>query len=293
MDGGLIRIGELSRETGVSADVLRAWERRYGLIRPRRTGGGFRMYAASDVARVRAMRELVDAGVPAGEAARRVLATGDGAATAIAPEPIAAARERLRSVLRAFDDAGAQAAIDRLFATFDLETVLTAVLLPELEALGEDWESGVATVGQEHFAVNILRGRLLALGRGWDRGLGPRLVLACPPGEHHDVSLVMFGLLAHERGWRVTFLGANTPLDSIVAAVQALGADALVVYATFATALTPCLESLAGLATTTKVYLAGAGAREAAAEVPASLVVLGEDIVAAADRISADWRRRE
>ena len=75
---------------------------------------------------------------------------------------------------------------------------------------------GDATVAQEHFASNLIRGRLLGIGRGWDSGEGPRAVLACAPGEQHDLGLIAFGLTLNRRGWRITYLGPDTPVDSLV-----------------------------------------------------------------------------
>ena len=283
-----MRIGELSRAAGVSADVLRAWERRYGLLSPERTSGGFRLYSHADLARVQSMLSLVEAGVPASEAARR-LATGiDAEPTAISGAPLDEVRRQLRTVLRAFDDGGAQAVLDRLLAAYELETVIVEVLLPELRSIGDDWAAGAATVGQEHFAANLLRGRLLALGRGWDRGVGPRLVLACPEGELHDISLVMFGLVANRRGWRITFLGADTPLESLASAVRATDADAVVIYSTTDEALRPIVTSVELLAPAA-VYVAGPGAEAASSGM---IMPLGDDVLAAAERISGDWRQK-
>ena len=286
MQPGLMRIGELSRESGVSPEVLRAWERRYGLLEPERTGGGFRMYSATDLARVRAMSALVESGVPASEGARRILSAGAPASGAAPSPPLDGLRSDLRRALRSFDDAGTQEVFDRLLARFDIETLIVEVLVPELRALGDEWSTGEATVGQEHFAANLLRARLLALGRGWDRGVGPRLVLACGESELHDISLAMFGLLAHARGWRITFLGANTPAETLVAAARTVAADAVVIFAMFEEALRPTIAQLSAFAPAA-VYFAGRGSGAVS-----EAFRLGDDLVEAADHISNDWRQR-
>jgi methanogenic corrinoid protein MtbC1 len=90
---------------------------------------------------------------------------------------------------------------------------------------------GEVSIAQEHFASNVLRGRLLGLARGWDRGAGPRAVLACPPDERHDLGLLIFGLALREHGWRITFLGADTPSNTLVETVQRIGPEALVLAA--------------------------------------------------------------
>ena len=90
---------------------------------------------------------------------------------------------------------------------------MTELVLPYLAELGRRWEGGQASVAHEHFASNLLRGRLLGLARGWDRGAGPRAVLAAAPGELHDLPLIIFGLALWERGWRITYLGGDTPFS--------------------------------------------------------------------------------
>jgi DNA-binding transcriptional MerR regulator len=210
---GLVRIGELGRRTGVSPELLRAWEQRYGLLQPSRSPGGFRLYSALDESRVRRVIELLAGGLSAAEAAREALLL-DGQAH-LGPADVAALSLELRQALDAFDDEKAHAALDRLLEGLPVESALADVLLPYLRELGHRWASGEATVAQEHFASALLRGRLLALARGWDRGRGQRVLLACLPGELHDLGLLAFGLLVASRGWRVTFLGADTPLDTL------------------------------------------------------------------------------
>ena len=218
---GLVRIGELGRRTGVSPERLRAWEQRYGLLQPTRSSGGFRLYSALDVARVRRMTELLESGLSAAEAAREALRV-EGQGAALRPADVAALAVQLRQALDAFDAEQAHAALDRLLAGVPVESVLSDVVLPYLRELGGRWASGDVTVAQEHFASALLRGRLLALARGWDRGEGPRILLACLPGELHDLGLLAFGLLVARRGWRVTFLGADTPLDTVTDAASRL-----------------------------------------------------------------------
>ena len=228
----LMRIGALSEQTGVSAELLRAWERRYGLLTPQRSPGGFRLYDDEDVACIRKMKSLTDAGLSASDAARHVMAAAVGSTLAQpGSPPLDAIRSQLGAAFRSFDEAALEAAIDSTFSTLDLDTATVEVFLPALRALGDDWSLGRVSVAQEHFALNVLRGRLLALARGWDSGLGPRALLACPPGEYHDVSLVLFGIAMHRRGWRITFLGANTPLDDIASAQERLSPRISVLFA--------------------------------------------------------------
>lgn len=250
-----LRIGELARRTGVSPELLRAWERRYSLLRPERSSGGYRLYSVEDERRVRTMTGALGRGLAAGEAAK--LALGDGTDAPSAGSLVEA--------LVAFDDVGAHAALDRLLSTLTLETVLRDSVLPALRELGERWQRGEITIGQEHFASNLLRGRMLGLARGWDRGSGPRALLACPAGEQHDLSLIAFGLALREHGWRITYLGADTPLATIDETATALRPDLVVVAAVDASRLSAGAEGLRDLGARFPLALAGAGADEALA----------------------------
>ena len=208
-----LRIGELARRTGVSPELLRAWEHRYGLLQPSRSAGGFRLYSPADEARVRRMTRLIADGVSAAEAARQAH-TADQAPPAPEPPIVDQLADQLRTALDRFDGAGAHAALDRLLGSVSVDAVVADVVLPYLRDLGDRWAAGRASVAQEHFASHLLRGRLLAIARDWDRGDGPALLLACLPGEAHDLGLLIFGILAARSGWRVTFLGADTPIDT-------------------------------------------------------------------------------
>ena len=260
---GHLRIGELSRRTGVAPELLRAWERRYGLLHPARSDGGFRLYSDADELRVELMRQYLREGLAAAEAARLALEGVDDRALSQADDgrpELEAGAARLRAALDAFEENAAQAALDDLFGAFTVETVLRAVLLPYLAELGDRWSTGEATVAQEHFASNLIRGRLLGIGRGWDGGDGPRAVLACAPGELHDLGLIAFGLTLNRRGWRITYLGPDTPVDSLVDAAGRLKPDLVVVTATTKRRLTPLMETLRELGRTTAVAVGGAGA---------------------------------
>lgn len=260
--GGYLRIGELSRRTGVAPELLRAWERRYGLLRPARSEGGFRLYSDADERRVELMRRHLRDGLAAAEAARHAVEGADERSTRmedVQPQ-LGAVAARLRASLDEFDEIGAQRALDELFAAFTVETVLAQVLMPYLADLGERWSKGEATVAQEHFASNLVRGRMLGIARGWDGGEGPRAVLACAPGELHDLALIAFGLTLNRRGWRITYLGPDTPIESVVETASRLKPDFVVICATTKRRLTPLAAALRKVGRSTAVAVAGAGA---------------------------------
>jgi DNA-binding transcriptional MerR regulator len=257
---GYVRIGELSRRTGVSPELLRAWEQRYGLLRPARSDGGFRLYSPQDEQRVATMRSHLEQGLSAAEAARITLDQESAPAPAAELPVLALGASALRAALDRLDESAAHAAIDELLSSFSVETVLREVVMPYLRELGDRWARGEASVAQEHFASQVLRGRLLGLARGWDRGLGPRALLACMPGEQHDLGLIMFGLGLRDHGWRITFLGPDTPLDTLSDAATTLQPDAVVLAATTSDRFESGRPALRRLARAVPLWVAGAGA---------------------------------
>lgn len=282
------RIGELSRRVEVSPTVLRAWEKRYELLRPARSEGNFRLYSFGDVARVWTMKAHLARGMAAAEAARLALAEDVGrpeGAVGGGSDPGQAAEE-LRAELMRFDEAGAHQILDRAFALHPLEQVLGEVVLPCLHRIGEQWERGEIGVAQEHFASTLLRSRLLTLAQGWNSGSGPAAALACPPGELHDIGLICFGLALWRRGWRIFYIGQDTPIDQLRRMVSSVKLSLLVVAAHSPELFKEPAHELRALGAEAHLAIAGAGASpEIAAELRAT--ALGEDAIAAAAAIAA------
>src|SRR5215204_3874419 len=128
MDAGHLRIGELSRRSGVSPELLRAWEHRYGLLRPMRSDGGFRLYSAQDERRIAVMRSHLERGVSAAEAARLTLEEEGGTAPRPDTPELEQGAAELLAALDRFDESGAQAALDRLLSAYSAEVVLREVV---------------------------------------------------------------------------------------------------------------------------------------------------------------------
>jgi MerR family transcriptional regulator, light-induced transcriptional regulator len=283
---GILRIGELSRRVGVSPEVLRAWERRYGVLRPTRSEGGFRLYSHADEERVRRMLALQRQGLSPAVAARTA-ATEDGGASAGSALPADTLRQALADALDRFDEASANRAFDRALAMLTLDTLLRRVVLDYLVDLGERWSDGRASVAQEHFATNVLRGRLLGLARDWGQGGGPLALLASAPGELHDLGLICFGLALRAHGWRIAFLGADTPVDTLKHAADTLRSDLVVLTATAPQRLSQIQAELREVAGSTRLALAGAGASEALAASIGAELLDGDPVTQAARIVAA------
>ncbi len=227
MTAPLLNIAALSRRTGVAPDTLRKWEQRYGVLRPERTAGGQRRYSETDVQRVEWLRDRIRDGWRIGEAARVI----DQANSAAFDNP-----ERLRDALieavRDTEPVTLSATLDQAFAVLPLEQALTDVVTPALRWAGEAWHRGELSVAQEHALTAKVRahlGKRISDGQGGVHGVA---VLACAPGERHDVGLLMLAVMLRGDGWRVEFLGSDTPVDAAIAFADKVGASILCLSAT-------------------------------------------------------------
>jgi DNA-binding transcriptional MerR regulator len=282
-----VRIGELSRRVGVSTELLRAWERRYQLLKPARSPKGYRLYSTQDEQRIRAMQDQLARGMSAAEAARVARRPGsadDAYSVSLPDEDPDAAMEHYRALqeaLEAYDESGAQLVLDRMLRELSLTTVLRAVVMPYLADLGDRWEDGSIDVAQEHFASNLLRGRLAGLALGWGQGVGPRAVIAAPEGELHDLSLMVFGIVLNRCGWRVTFLGNNTPISDLDSAVRHLKPAVVVLAATSSLLFDAVADELRDLAGRVPLVLAGAGATPEIVAATGSTALRGDPVTEA------------
>ncbi len=256
-----LRIGELSRRTGISPDLLRAWERRYELFAPDRTAAGYRLYGEQDVLRAQGMLQAIERGLSAAQAAAAATVSTEpisGEIVAASSSPAALGAE-LHEALDRLDDVGAHAALDRLLARFSLQTVLRDAVLPYLHDLGERWEGGESVIAPEHFASALLRGRLLGLARGWGGGDGRLALLGCVPGDQHEIGLICFGLALRAEGWRISYLGSDTPLATIAEASELLDPALIVVAASMPGCALAAADGLAQLGSSMGLVLAGRG----------------------------------
>lgn len=204
--------------TGVLDTTLRVWERRYGVVEPERSPGGYRLYTADQVARLRRMAALVAQGVPASTAARRV------AEESLHRSPSDATFDDLDlvEVAASFDPTRLDRLLRDALGRAPIDTVCQRWLMPQLEALGSAWERGDINVAHEHFAS---AGVQRALGRVFDDAppvtIPGRILVGLPPGAHHSLGLYAFATCLRQRGADVVYLGADVPIaDWAVAASE-------------------------------------------------------------------------
>lgn len=215
-----LNIAALAQRTGVAPDTLRKWEQRYGILQPERTPGGQRRYSERDVARIEWLQARLAEGYRIGEAAQLL---GNVAATRTPAEHV-------RAILDAADRAdGAEVGLrlDQAFALHPVDTVLHDVVTPLLEEIGRRWSRGEITAAQEHLVSESVRSRLGNLLGDVGGGVRGVLVLACAPGERHELGLMTVAIALRNDGWKVAYLGADTPLADACALARSAGAVAL------------------------------------------------------------------
>ncbi len=234
---GRYKMGTLCRMTGLKPELLRAWQRRYGLLEPERTEGGHRLYTADDLRLALHLRDLVGAGRSIGELARRGRATllaeagGDEAeqtepeeATPIVPttshEPVdieALRREVVQGAVR-IDATRLRDALDRATASMSREEFVAQVVKPCSQEIGDLWASGGCSVAGEHLASAMIRQRLTdALRRASppEGAAAQEAIVACAPDDFHENGALVVAARLAAQGWRVVWLGAATPIADL------------------------------------------------------------------------------
>jgi DNA-binding transcriptional MerR regulator len=220
-DTELYPIRTVSTLTGVNAITLRAWERRYGLIKPVRTDSGHRLYTHVDIDNIHRIVALLDKGVAISQVQHALGEPEQGASRADETGPWAGFRERMVMAISQFDENRLEDIYNEILALYPTDLVTRKVLLPLLVELGERWQSTEGSVAEEHFFGVYLRNKLGARFHHRNRNnTGPKLLAACLPGEQHEVGLLLFALAAHEQGYRLVLLGADMPLADLPLAAK-------------------------------------------------------------------------
>ena len=234
------------------------------------------------------MQSLVSGGLAAAQAARLILSREPASGTVSASATILDDEAgNLTASLDRLDEQAANTALDRLFSAYTVETVLQDVVLPYLHRLGERWEAGEISVAQEHFASNLLRGRLLGLAQGWGQGQGPGAILACLPGEQHELGLLAFGIALRRRGWRITYLGTDSPIGAVADTARSVLPAVVVLLSMNPDNFLDHTHEIAKLANQVQVVIAGLGATPEVAR-KTQTRVLDQDPVSAAQTIDRD-----
>lgn len=265
-------IKEAARLTGVPEASLRGWERRYGVVTPPRSQGGYRMYDQESVAAVLAMRRMVDAGWSPAEAARAVR---EGRVPTTPPDlvdvaarwtrddrrsdAVASIKQFLTSAAR-IDPEGIEESLDRGFSLGSFERVVDGWLFPSLVALGAGWARGEIDVAGEHLASHAVHRRLAAAYEAaGSRSRGPSVVVGLSPGGQHELGALAFATAIRRIGLNVFYLGANVPETSWTTAVTRRSAHAAVIVVVTAKDRPGAIATAQALSATNAELLIGCG----------------------------------
>ena len=218
--GVVLNISGVERETGLSKDVLRMWERRYGFPKPGRDENGERQYTALEVAKLHAIRRLMDAGMRPGKIIHATLDELNAMADARLPdrrEILAPQLERdILDMLRSHDAPGLQHALANLLMKMGLQRFVLEAITPLNRAVGEAWMRGELQVFEEHLYTEQLQVALRTAINAFPRQVGtPRVLLTTFPGEQHGLGLLMVEALLVPEGTQCISLGTQTPIEDI------------------------------------------------------------------------------
>ena len=217
------RIHRVARLTGLSKDVIRVWERRFNLLKPTRGTNRYRNYSDEDVTLLRYLKEQLDAGDSIGELSK--LGREELLTRARAKTPRVAAVENmfgrllheLVSTLNPLDRVTFEKRLNGAVAVVPFDEALHGILLPLQEHVGQLWHEGQVSIAVEHYVTSQIQQKIFsAMNQLPVAEIGVTVVVACPPGEEHDIAALAVAYQCRVRGCRVYYLGANVPIAALV-----------------------------------------------------------------------------
>jgi DNA-binding transcriptional MerR regulator len=212
---GKYTVQEVEVRTGVPAATLRQWERRYGCPMPQRAPSGYRYYGDDDIDRIDLMKRYIDDGVPASRAAAMVQRETSVHA---GPRPLSDLRAELLAALLELDGAAADRVVGETHALYAIDDVLLDIYPRIMVELGQRWHDGEITTAAEHYASSYIQGRLhQLLALAGHNAIGPRIIVACAPGDQHDLGALTLAVMLRREGYAITFLGPNNPVRDLKA----------------------------------------------------------------------------
>lgn len=272
------RINVVSEMVGISESLLRAWERRYGVVKPRRSPGGFRVYSDRDVELLKRINQLVKEGMSIGDVAPMLaeLRQSVGAAAPVEAPTAATSRidewtQRALAAAEQSDQPTLEVVLDEALTVLPPLVAAEELLMPLQREVGERWHRGAFDVAQEHAVSHAVRVRMLRLIHAASAGWRSHVVCACFPEEQHDLGLLYAALRFRNAGMRVTYLGARTPVNDVVSMATRVKADLVALSASEAAPREHVLTTLAqlrkALPASTQLVVGGAGAEPHAEEI--------------------------
>lgn len=261
-------IGTVTKLTGLSIDVVRVWERRYGAVRPARSDGGTRLYSDADVLRLTRLRQAVDKGFGIGQVARfseteldEVI--GETRQLVEATDPFGALRKRFLDAIQIMDVVAAEQELARAATLFSTRELVKNIVAPALKEAGEKCSRGEFGTAHVRLASGLLRNLVSSLLRLYPASVnGQAIVLATPARERYEFDLLLAALLAATQGWQVVYLGVDLPAPEIAQAVRLTNARVLMLSVSAANSVIDdeLREISDVLPISTRVWIGGEGA---------------------------------
>jgi DNA-binding transcriptional MerR regulator len=291
-------IKEAALRAGVSVSLLRAWERRYGIVRPERTPSGYRLYDDVAIERLRAMRGMIEQGWSPSQAALRIEAEGLPAPPSPGSTAVPSGDDDLTAAFvdaaAAIDDSRVEGVLDELFAGGSFERVIDDRVMPALRALGDAWAAGTVSIAAEHAASHAVLRRVAAAFEAAARlDVEDPVLVGLPAGSRHEIGALAFATAARRRGITVIYLGADVPLESWSHALDAVGARGVVIGIPTVRDAGPARDVVESIAAGRRVLIAVGGPAAPDAALPDHVLRLPDPIASAAHALEAalDGRR--
>ena len=212
----------VEKRVGIPSVTIRAWETRYGAVKPQRTDSGHRLYSEQDIEDLLWLKsQTEEKGMSISQAAkhlqqRKERRENTDVELVVHQKTFQELVERLYSALCNFQTEQANAVLDFGLSMFQHDELFNHVLTEVMQRIGTEWEQGKRTIAQEHFVTQFVLQRLGQFFRIFpiDPSL-PRTLSLCPAGERHQVGLMMFSLFLRKKGMEVVYLGDNTPMQEV------------------------------------------------------------------------------
>lgn len=281
------------RRTGLTADLLRAWERRYAAVTPRRSAGGQRLYTDDDIERLQLLQRLTTHGHPIGSVA--TLETGELRSLLVEEETApgtavpADADERLHAeilqqalqLVEELDDRELEALLRRSARRFGVPIAIERVIAPLMFEIGERWHRRELSPAHEHLASGVVERTLHWMFDGPTQAPdAPRIALATTQGERHEIGIQVAAAVAASESWRVVYLGADLPAESVVQATLRSGVRVLALSVVATAGAPSALEQLRtirdALPASVVMVVGGAGAVASRDALPSGITVLDD-----------------
>lgn len=286
MTRGKFTVNEVEERTKVPAGTLRQWERRYGFPCPERSESGYRLYSEDDIRSIESMKRHIADGIPASRAAELVKELprdpGPGAG-----RPPVALRDALVDALADLDDDRADRVLGEAHALHPVEIVLADVIQPTMIEIGQRWHDGTLPTTTEHFASSYVQGRLRSLlSLSGQIRSAPGVIIACAPLDQHELGALMLAVLLRRRGYRILYVGANTPVADLVAMAREHEPVALMISASTGESLNELRARSELLQSVVPLVVFGGGAFNHHPDAADDLggVYLADNVVDAAER---------